>query len=91
VFFAISKLTNVLARQATVYLKEDKSIMLIALGNFGDNETDVTITFTDGQPRKIIARAIEEYQPAREFGNGWGSGAEVVVQGKGGWLLEVIV
>ena len=74
------------AVKATVYLKEDKS-MLIALGNFGSNMTRVTLTFQDGKPKKLSARAIEAYQPARAFG----AGEAVPVQAKGGWLLEVVV
>jgi hypothetical protein len=74
--------------KATAYVKADLS-MLIALGNFGANETTVTLTFKDGKARKLSARAIEAYQPAREFDVGAGSDiSHVPVQAKGGWLLE---
>ena len=74
--------------KATAYVKADLS-MLIALGNFGSNATTVTLTFKDGKARKLSARAIEAYQPAREFEVGVGSGiTNVPVQAKGGWLLE---
>lgn len=74
--------------KATAYVKADLS-MLIALGNFGPKATTVTLTFKDGKARKLSARAIDAYQPAREFDVGVGSAiTNVPVQAKGGWLLE---
>eukprot|EP01052_Picozoa_sp_SAG31_P007322 SAG31_NODE_348_length_17296_cov_5.089482_13_plen_305_part_00 len=90
--------------KATVYVKADAS-MLIALANFGNQLTTVTLTFKGGGGggdikkigRKLSARAIEAYQPAREFtlevNAAAGAEATVVstgipVHAKGGWLLE---
>jgi hypothetical protein len=73
--------------KATVYLKRDHS-MLVALGHFGDNATVATLTFKDGVARKLSARAIQAYQPARDFGAA-AARIAVPVQAKGGWLIEV--
>ena len=74
--------------KATAYVKADQS-MLIALGNFGANATTVTLTFKDGKLRKLSARAIQAYQPARDFDVAVGSViANIPVHAKGGWLLE---
>ena len=62
--------------------------MLVALGHFGDNATVTTLTFKDGVARKLSARAIQAYQPARDFGAA-AARIAVPVQAKGGWLIEV--
>ena len=64
--------------KASVYVKPDNS-MLIAIGNFGANATTVTLTLKNSEggrgvgvkkagAGKLVARAIEAYQPEREFG-----------------------
>ena len=72
--------------KATAYVKDHA--LLIALGNFGKNESLVTLTLTGTLAPKVkggwTARAIEGYQPARTFA----LGEAIPVAGKRGWLLE---
>ena len=73
------------AVKATVYLKPDGG-MLVALANFGQNDTSVKLAFNASRSvTRLHARVIEAFQVARAFG-----AAELVpVAGKRGWLLEV--
>jgi hypothetical protein len=78
--------------KATVYIKQREQLMLIAIGNFGKNDSSVTLTFKkssgqlhSGGEQQLVAREIEAYQPAKTFS----AASPIPVASKRGWLLEV--
>ena len=75
-------------RNATASDSDDTAALttlVVALGNFGELDTTVTLKGAVLRGRGLRAVAVEGFQPARTFG----VGEAVPVQAKRGWLLEL--
>ena len=85
--FVLQVKATVWRRNASTTDSDDAAALpslVIALANFGELDTTVTLKGAVLEGRGLRAVAVEGFQPARTFG----VGEAVPVQAKRGWLLE---